>query len=136
LDDEDQNGDSNPFMKAYTKTGEAKVSGMTDFIDTLIDNNCKFIIFAHHKTVLDKLEQYIQTKKIGYIRMDGKVSMENRHERVKAFQGDDSIRIAILSITACSQGLTLTAASTIVFAELFWTPSIMTQAEDRAHRIG
>ena len=36
------------LMKAYCLTGEAKLNGINEFMDTLIENNCKFIIFAHH----------------------------------------------------------------------------------------
>ena len=52
------------------------------------------------------------------------------------FQSDEEVRCALLSITACATGLTLTAASTVVFSELYFTPATMIQAEDRAHRIG
>ena len=124
------------FMVAYRLTGEAKVKGVCEFVETLFDNGAKFLIFAHHQSVVEVISKFLLEKKIGHVRIDGKVRPEQRHERVKAFQEDPKVRCAVLSIMAASQGITLTAASTIVFAELTWTPSILSQAEDRAHRIG
>ena len=44
--------------------------------------------------------------------------------------------MAIVSINAASTGVILNSAYIVIFAELTWTPSIMIQAEDKAHRIG
>ena len=63
-------------------TGEAKLAGSIDFIDTLLEAGAKFLLFAHHKTVLDGYENHLKKKKIGYIRIDGSVNPERRHERV------------------------------------------------------
>ena len=126
----------NKFSKAYSMTGQAKLPGVKDYVNYLVDNSCKFLIFAHHTEILDAIEEVILNDKINYIRIDGKVAVEKRQDLVNKFQTDEDCLVAILSITACATGLTLTKASTVVFAELHFTPSIMIQAEDRAHRIG
>ena len=52
-------------------TGTAKVKGCVEFLETLIDNKQKFIVFAHHYEVMDGIEDAIVKKKISYIRIDG-----------------------------------------------------------------
>ena len=105
-------------------------------METLIEGQVKFLVFAHHYVVLDKLEDYMLKQRVNYIRIDGRVDVKKRYEAVNKFQKDPKCTCAILSLTASSQGITLTAAQVVVFTELNWTPGIMVQAEDRAHRIG
>ena len=96
----------------------------------------KFLLFAHHHAMLDELEGLLKSKNVGYIKMDGRTPTGARQEMVHRFQNENNIRVALLSITACNAGITLTAASLVVFAELYWVPGILNQCEDRVHRIG
>ena len=126
----------NLFNKVYILSAEAKAAGVKEYIHYLIENKCKFLIFAHHQIMLDAIEAEVKKLKVDYIRIDGKVKLEKRQEYVYKYQNDETCLVAILSITACYTGITLTAASTVVFSELHMTPAVMIQAEDRAHRIG
>ena len=49
-------------MTAYRLTGEAKVQGCIEFIDILLESGCKFLLFAHHLTVLDSFQKYLINK--------------------------------------------------------------------------
>ncbi len=97
----------------------------------------KLLVFAHHQSVLDAIMGALTCRAgLNVIRIDGSTPMNKRQALVEKFQNDDSIHVCLLAITAAGIGITLTAASVAVFAELSWTPGCMTQAEDRIHRIG
>jgi SWI/SNF-related matrix-associated actin-dependent regulator 1 of chromatin subfamily A len=68
--------------------------------------------------------------------VSGDNTTEERQEAVEKFQKDESWRLFLGTIGASSTGITLTAASHVLFVELDWTPANLQQAEDRVHRIG
>jgi SNF2 family DNA or RNA helicase len=123
-------------LEMYVKTGYAKLVGIKEYVKYLLESQVKFLLFAHHIKILDEIEKFVKKHKYNYIRIDGSTKPENRFKLSNDFQTDKSIKIALLSITSCGSGITLTAANICVFAELIWTPSLMIQAEDRIHRIG
>ncbi|ONK63129.1 uncharacterized protein A4U43_C07F11710 [Asparagus officinalis] len=122
--------------KIYTDSAEAKVPAVLDYLGTVIEADCKFLVFAHHQPMIDAIHAFLRKKKVGCIRIDGHTASSSRQALVNDFQENDGIKAAVLSIKAAGVGLTLTAASTVIFAELTWTPGDIIQAEDRAHRIG
>ena len=125
------------ILEWYRDTAKAKVKAVQNYIRELLgQGDQKFLVFAHHQIVMKALTEAVEEAKVQYIFIDGSVSSEERNSQVEKFQTSDKVRVAVLSITAANAGITLTAASLVVFAELFWNPGILTQAEDRAHRIG
>ena len=134
----------NPLVgELYQETGLAKVQSVGLHIDYLLSPNDqggggveKLLLFGHHKKVLDALASHLMAKKCKYVRIDGNVDVKDRQTECDRFQTDRSIQVALLSINAAGVGLTLTAASYVVFAECSWEIGKLRQAEDRAHRIG
>ena len=102
--------------------------------DWLAGCDGKLVVFARHRAVLDGLEAGLG--RFGSVRVDGSTVGRGRQRRVDAFQADPGVRLLLGNVRAAGTGLTLTAASTVAFAELGWTPGEHVQAEDRCHRIG
>ncbi|XP_033469540.2 SWI/SNF-related matrix-associated actin-dependent regulator of chromatin subfamily A-like protein 1 [Epinephelus lanceolatus] len=121
----------------YNHTAEAKLQAIMEYItDTLECGREKFLVFAHHKLVLDHITTELVKKNVSHIRIDGSTPSAERQQLCDKFQYVTKTCVAVLSITAANMGLTLHSADLVVFAELFWNPGILIQAEDRVHRIG
>jgi hypothetical protein len=70
------------------------------------------------------------------VTISGSDNAEQRMEAVDRFQSDPEVRVAACNIIAGGVGITLTAASHVIFQDLDWVPANHLQAEDRAYRMG
>ncbi|KAJ8024541.1 SWI/SNF-related matrix-associated actin-dependent regulator of chromatin subfamily A-like protein 1 [Holothuria leucospilota] len=124
------------ILEYYAETARMKMPAVRTYVEDLLEGDKKFLVFAHHQHMMEALCEACHSKKVQFIRIDGSTPPQQRFKFCEDFQTKDECRVAILSIMAANSGITLTAASLVVFAELFWNPGILVQAEDRAHRIG
>lgn len=123
LSDKFEEADSSPLTiwnKWYCATGDAKIKAVSGkffllnqnfrnyleyLIEKLENENEKIIVFAHHRAVIDSLEQNISPKiKGNLIKITGSTKSEDRQILVDLFQQKETIRCALLSITAVNMG--------------------------------
>jgi SWI/SNF-related matrix-associated actin-dependent regulator 1 of chromatin subfamily A len=67
--------------------------------------------------------------------IDGSLSFDEREEIIKKFH-EDNIPILIATLPSTGEGLNITCAKSVIFADLPWTPAAIEQGEARAARIG
>lgn len=110
----------------------AKFERMKEMIEELAESGQKAIVFSNWTEVVDRavpeLKQYNPAIITG--------NTQDRMAEVEKFQNDDSCKVIVGTIGAMGTGLTLTAASTVIFLDKPWNMANTEQAEDRAHRIG
>jgi SWI/SNF-related matrix-associated actin-dependent regulator 1 of chromatin subfamily A len=112
--------------------GLAKLPAVVSYLrDVVLEEEEKAVVFAWHREVLERLAEELPDAVLLY----GGMSDGAKDAAVRGFQ-EGGARVFCGQIQAAGTGLTLTAARTVVFAELDWVPGNMTQAEDRCHRLG
>lgn len=127
------------FKVAFTEmarlrhdTAVAKIPAVIDWIKDELEETKKVLCFVHHHDVGDAIHAAFPNS----ILVTGETDKEAAQAAVDRFQTDPDLPLFIGSIRATGEGITLTAANLVLFAELDWVPGKMCQCEDRAHRIG
>ena len=115
-------------------TESAKLDRMEEIVENCISNDEKVIIFSNWtqmtSVIFDKVAKY------GCGVITGETADSNRQAIVNKFQSDNTLKVIVGTIGAMGTGLTLTAATTVIFVDEPWNKALFDQAVDRAHRIG
>ncbi len=120
---------------AYLKrlAAEGKMASVFSWIDDCLEESeGKLAVYAHHRHIIQALHE--RYKGLSVV-IEGDTPQRNRKLAIQHFQNNPKIRLFIGN-SAAIEGITITAADTLAFVELWFTPGKHSQAEDRIHRIG
>jgi SWI/SNF-related matrix-associated actin-dependent regulator of chromatin subfamily A-like protein 1 len=110
------------------------INKLPTVIEYLKRSTGKTLVFAYHHDVIERLAEALGDQ--GVSGFTGRSSLRDRDRAAEKFRGDPNCQFFIGNVEAAGQGISLTAARHVVFAEPDWRGTYLEQAEDRAHRIG
>ena len=113
-------------------SARGKIESACEVIHNTIDGGQKLIVFCFLKEVVAALKREFPNA----VTVTGDDNDRQKQASVDKFQEDEACKLIILNYRSGGTGLTLTAASNVLFVEFPWTFADCCQAEDRAHRNG
>lgn len=126
-----------PIEEPYTKWAMTDPSTKLDLLCEIIADNPteQIVVFSQSKSVVNLLGKRLESMGVTHGLYTGDTKQEDRDNLVRSFQAGQT-QIFAGTISAGGEGITLTAASTVVFLDRAWKPTANRQAEDRLHRNG
>lgn len=113
-------------------TAEGKMNEALKSIHDIVDGGNKLIVFVGHKSIVKTIKKEFK----GMVKVTGDDSPENKQKAIDQFQNNIECNLIVVNIKSGGVGITLTAASNILFLEFPWTAADCDQCECRAHRNG
>lgn len=118
----------------YEQVSSAKLDALEDIIDTAVSEGKKIVVIARFIPEIAEICKMLESKGIKYAKVCGEV--KDRAYEVDEFQNNPECMVFVGQLQTVSMGLTLTAASTLVFYSLSYNYADYSQARARIHRIG
>jgi superfamily II DNA or RNA helicase len=108
----------------------AKVESAVELAQEVLDEGESIVIFTTYRDTADQL-----AAKLACDILNGDTPKKERQHLIDQFQARES-KALVCTIGAGGEGITLTAAQTVLLVDRPWTPGEAVQCEDRLHRIG
>ena len=125
-----------PKMVDPSCATSSKMDAFKEVVDEVVlQNGHKALIFSQYKEMLDVIVSELEKMGIKYLRIDGDTPTIQRASMQKQFNDDKAIDVMV-GTEAMSTGLNFQSADYVINYDDNWSPSIMAQREDRAHRNG
>jgi len=139
--EEDENLVRAAYRGPHTKTRAllVDIAAMKEESESLVaagESPLKCVVFSEFTSHLDLIERALSDQGYKFVRIDGKMTLNQRKKSLDALASDNDTTILLASIKAAGQGLNLTAASRAFIMEPMWNPAAEAQAVDRIYRIG
>ena len=116
------------------QVSKSKLEVLEDIIDEAVQSGEKLVVIARFIPEIKAIEKLLNKKSILYSIISGEI--KDREEQIRKFQNDPKVSVFIGQVATAGLGITLTAASTMVFYSMDYSMSNFEQTKARIHRAG